>query len=80
MATTIDSADDGFAIVPSDVTDLEVVPRGIYVGVGGDITMTLAHSGTNLLFKNAQPGNVLPVRPLRVKASGTTATDLIGLY
>ncbi|MCE9552626.1 MAG: hypothetical protein K8T91_04510 [Planctomycetes bacterium] len=73
-------ADDGFVISKSDTEFLAQVPRGIYVGVGGDIKVDLVHSGTALVFKNVASGCILPVRATRVYSTDTTATDMIGLY
>lgn len=71
-------ASDGFAITPHDSNELTRVPRAIYVGTGGSIVLTTA-KGNDLTFKNVPSGSVLSVRALKVKATNTTATDLIGL-
>jgi len=71
-------AEDAFAITPDDATDMAKVTRGIYVGVGGDVAL-ITKAGTTLTFKSAAAGSVLPVRAARVKSTGTTATNLIGL-
>lgn len=71
-------APDGFAITPDDATELSEITRAIYIGTAGDITLTLV-SNTELLFKNIPSGTILPVRARRIKATGTTATDLLGL-
>ena len=52
--------------------------RAIYVGVGGDITITC--NGTDVLYKNAASGSIIPVQATQVKASKTTATNLIALF
>ena len=52
--------------------------RAIYVGVGGDITLTMG--GTDVLYKNAVSGSILPVQATQVKSTNTTATNLIALY
>ena len=71
-------ARDGFAITPSDDTDLAETVRALYVGVGGDLCLVLA-GGAELVFANVAAGAVLPLRAARVKASGTTADALVGL-
>lgn len=53
--------------------------RGLYVGVGGDITIYDA-DGTGVLFKNVPTGSTLPVRAGGVASTGTAATDIVALY
>lgn len=69
---------DGLAITTSDTLDLTYVTRGIYVGGAGDVTL-ITQGGTTLTFKAVPVGTVLNVRATRVKATLTTATNLIGL-
>lgn len=74
-----DPCDNAFAITPSDSTDFTYVSRGIYVGVSGDIMAVMA-DGTAVLFKNAVAGSILPLRCSRVNSTGTSATNLVGIY
>ncbi|UNA00764.1 hypothetical protein ZHS_8 [Edwardsiella phage vB_EpM_ZHS] len=53
--------------------------RALYVGVGGNIAVTMA-DGSTAVFSNVPGGSVLPIRCTLVAASGTTATNLIALY
>ena len=81
-ADTVSSpATDCFAVVPSDADDLAIVPKGIYVGTGGDVRLIgIGASGGNpALFRNVPSGSLLPVRARRVLATGTTATDLVAM-
>lgn len=71
-------ANDGFSVTPSDVSTLTDITRAIYVGTAGNISLTLT-SGAALTFMNVPSGTILPVRATEVKATGTSATDLIGL-
>lgn len=72
-------AQKGFPIAPDDVTDLAILPRNIYVGGTGTVTV-LMRDDTLLLFTGVPTGAVLNIRPKRVMLTGTTATGLIGLY
>lgn len=74
---SLDSASDGYSVTPADGADLPDVPRGIWVGGAGDISMVLL-SG-NVTLKAVPAGTLLPVRPLRVRSTGTTATDIVAL-
>ena len=70
-------ADRAVAITPNDSTDLADVPRAIYVGGAGNIVATI--NGGDVTFNGAQAGTILPIRPTRIKATGTTATGLVAL-
>lgn len=79
MAGGADSpATHGFAIVPSDSTDLPEVTRAIYVGAPGAVTLVLL-SGAELTLAGVAAGTVLSLRTRRLKATGTTAGALVGL-
>lgn len=69
-------ADDWEAITPSDSTGLYY--RGIYIGVGGDVAL-MNKRGTAVTFKNMAAGIYYPLSPIKVMATNTTATDIVGL-
>lgn len=65
-------------IVPSDAGNLVNAIRQLYVGTGGDVTVIDAF-GNTVTHKNAPGGGYLgPFCVVQVKATGTTATDLVG--
>lgn len=68
-----------FAIVPHDSNALASIPKAIFVGTGGQITLRGAEGSADVVFKNLANGQVLDVQAKFVRASGTTATDLVGL-
>lgn len=69
----------GFAITPHDTNALTASTRAIYVGGAGNIV--LVTSGGDTLTLMAVPvGTVLPIEAKVVKATSTTATNLVGLY
>lgn len=72
------SATDGYLITPNDTIELQYVTNGIYVGLGGDINVQLM-KGTTLLLRNVPTGFIMPVRALKILATGTTAGYLVGL-
>ncbi|NLP65382.1 spike base protein, RCAP_Rcc01079 family [Paraburkholderia sacchari] len=67
-----------YAITPSDSARLPKRPRAIRVGVSGDVNVT-GSDNVDVLFKNCYAGEILDVRPVAVKASGTTAANLVAL-
>lgn len=73
-------AGDAAAITPDDSNDLPTSARAIYVGGGGDIVLDTVKGETSILFKAVPQGTILPVRAKRVRASSTTATNLIALW
>ena len=74
-----DPARDAFAIVPSDSTPLTIIPRALYVGTGGTLGLRLVDGTGDITFRNVAAGQLLDVRPAVVRATGTTATDVVGL-
>lgn len=70
----------GVAVVPHDVNALADIPKALFVGTGGNLTMRGAGGGTDILFRNVPDGSVLPFRAQFVRAAGTTATDIVALY
>jgi hypothetical protein len=66
------------AITPSDSADLSTAVRSIYVGVGGDVCV-IDTAGNTVTHVGAPQGGYLgPFAVARVKATGTTASSLIG--
>lgn len=66
-----------FAVTPSNTVDLTVRPRALYIGVQGNISL-LDENGTNCTYVGV--AGLLPFRPTRVMATGTTATSIIAIY
>lgn len=71
-------ASDGFEIVPNDSLDLVENSRAIYVGTGGAVSLVMA-SGSAVVLKNVAAGSLLPLRVKSIKATGTSAADIVGL-
>jgi hypothetical protein len=67
-----------FAIVPHDSNPLTRVTKAIYVGSGGTVVLRAVDGQADVTFRNLGDGQILPVRAAFVRASGTTAGDLIG--
>lgn len=81
------------AVTPSDTKDVtnatgdgaRVYASGLYVGVSGDVAVVVASdasnagAGTAVTFK-AVPVGWFPVQVRRVMSTGTTASQIVGLY
>src|SRR5690606_33215246 len=68
----------GFAITPDDATDLERPVRALYGGYAGNLAVTFA-SGVEAVLEGVTGGTILPIRVVRVHATGTSAGAIIGL-
>ena len=53
--------------------------EAFFIGVGGDISLDCATSGSDIVFKNVASGQLLPVRATVVNATNTTATNIVAL-
>ncbi|MBN9335373.1 hypothetical protein [Devosia sp.] len=61
-----------FAVTPDDGADLPIRPRALYCAVDGNVVLT-DEDGVDLTYP-VVAGQVLEFSPIRVKATGTTAT------
>lgn len=68
-----------FGITPNDTVDLADVTKALYVGTGGDIALRAIDTDTDVILRNVVGGTVLAIRIAAIKATGTTASDLVGL-
>lgn len=71
-------ASHGFAITPNDGLDFAETTRALYIGGPGAVAVIMG-SGAELIFQGLPAGAILPVRARRLKATGTTATAIVGL-
>jgi hypothetical protein len=67
------------AVVPSDSVEINCT-RGLFVGVGGNITVDMAVQGSNITFVNVPSGTLLPLQVTRVYLAGTSASSILALY
>ena len=80
MANPIEArtARDAFAVTPSDTTVIATGFRALYVGGTGAVAIrTLA--GNTVTFAAVPAGTTLLVAGDQVRATGTTATDIVGM-
>lgn len=61
------------------VTDTAIaVTRALYIGVTGDLTVTMAQDGVSCTFANV-PVGIFPVQVIEVSSS-STASSIVALY
>lgn len=71
-------ATDAVAVTPNDSTDLTVVPRALWVGGAGDLSVIMRDGSSPVTFTGITVG-YHPLRVSRVRATGTTATNIVAL-
>jgi len=72
-------ASDGVAVTPSDTQDLPVASKRLWVGGAGNVTIITVR-GTQLTYTGVPAGIYLNVRAARVKATGTTASNIVAEF
>jgi len=68
-----------FSITPHDSNELSVIPKALYIGTGGTIVLRGVEASADVNFVNVANGQILDVRTQYIRATGTTASDIIGL-
>lgn len=71
---------DWAALTPSDTVDFDFIPKAIQVSsVSGGQFVAVSEDGNTATFYG-QPGQLLPIRPKRINASGmTVGMTFVGL-
>jgi hypothetical protein len=72
-------ADTAFAVTPNNSTDLATPTRGVYVGVSGDLKVDLVGGSTEITFVGLAGGVIHPIQARRIYATGTSATNIVGI-
>jgi hypothetical protein len=68
-----------FPITPNDTANLVSLPKALYIGSGGNLVIRAVDGTQDVTFANLASGTILDVRALIVRATGTTAGNLVGL-
>lgn len=78
LASRIATAfNDAFAITPNDTVAAPFT--ALYIGGAGDVTLISRNTGASVVFKAVPVGTTLYVAGSQVMATGTTATNIVGL-
>jgi len=70
------SASNAYAVTTSDTT--EVAFSYLYVGTGGDVCVDMAGTGSAIVHKNVADGTYLWGNFKKIKATSTTASNIVG--
>jgi hypothetical protein len=66
-------------VTPNDSTDLAIgFTRGIYIGGTGNLSVVMI-DGQTITFPSVGAGSILPLCVSRIRATNTTATNIIAL-
>lgn len=79
MTSISDPSKGPFTVTPSNTAALAKPAAALYVGTAGDVTLKGAEGAGDVVFKNVPAGMILPVQTNFVRATGTTASDIVGL-
>ena len=67
-----------YSIVPSDTIEIPLRPRAIVVGTSGNLAV-VDGLGVTTIIPNLVAGIFHPIRPVRILATGTTASNIVGI-
>ena len=68
-----------FTVIPSNTVPLATIPKALYVGTGGTVILRTPSGMADVTFSNVANGQILPVRAQFIRATGTTAADIVAL-
>lgn len=75
----VSPAQECFSITPTDSAELPRATKALFIGVGGDVTLVPLSGTAAVTFRNLPAGSILDVRVRAVRATGTTASALVGM-
>lgn len=70
----------GFAITKSDSTVFTTPTRYVWVGGAGNVAVLMNGDSVSVTLVAVPVGTMLPISVVQVLSTGTTATNLVGLY
>ena len=77
MPNTSDTGRESFAITPHDTNPISRSARSLYVGSAGNVTI-VTPAGVQVTYSNVPAGTQLNCGARLVKATGTTASAIVG--
>lgn len=77
--TPVDPADRDIAITPNDTAVISPIPDAICALVAGNVTVRLQRSTADTVYY-LNAGVPLPIRPQFIRATGTAATGIVGMF
>lgn len=82
MRSQSDPYRNAVAITPDDFTDLENLPRALWIGGAGNLNVLMDDDqpGEEVLISGIPAGTLLEVRTKRILNTNTTATLIVALW
>lgn len=77
VQSVLSPSENAFAVTPDDAEPLVTVPKYLYVGGAGNITLRTRDGAADVVFENLPGGSYLYVRASHVRATGTSATAIV---
>lgn len=71
-------ARDAFMVTPHDTSELPRLPKALLIGVAGTLTLRAVDSTSDVTMTVAA-GQIVPIRAAHVRATGTSAGQIVGL-
>lgn len=68
-----------YTVTPHATDPLPTIPKALYVGTAGNVTLRGIGASADVVFKNIPAGMILDVRAQYVRVTGTTAADIVAL-
>lgn len=70
-------SENAYPVTPSDTLALTAIPKYLYVGRTGNVTLRTMDAASDVVFENVPAGSYLFVRASHVRANGTTAAAIV---
>lgn len=71
-------ARDAFAVIPHDTNALPYLPKALLIGAAGTIVLRAADAAADVAV-GVVAGQLVPIRASHVRATGTTAGQIVAL-
>lgn len=79
--TSESPARNSYSVTPHDSNEIGTYePKGVWVGSGGTIVGQLIGDTADRTFVNVANGTFLPFKFRLIKATGTTASDIVAVF
>ena len=79
IGTVIRPGSGAFEITPSNTNELAYTTRAVYIGVDGDLRVTMVNDDV-VTFVGMLGGVLYPIQVKQVWSTGTDADSIVGIY
>jgi hypothetical protein len=77
MDVTFGPARRGEVVTPHNTNSLNFTTKGLYVGSSGDLTVRFIDAVSDTVITGVVAGTILPIRITHIRATGTTANNIL---